>query len=74
QTKRMQEIPIVLFGKDYWTRVIDFQFLADEGVIADEHLDLISFAETPDEAWDIVARFHRRHRSESGDAVEPGGS
>ena len=43
----MQEIPIILFGREYWNRVIDFQFLADEGVIADEHLDLISYAETP---------------------------
>ena len=59
QTHRMQEIPIVLFGREYWDEVIDFHFLADEGVIADEHLDLISYAETPSEAWDIITRFHR---------------
>ena len=58
QTRRMQEIPIILFGREYWNRVIDFQFLADEGVIADEHLALISYAETPEEAWHIIARFH----------------
>ena len=60
QTGRMQEIPIILYGKAYWDRVINFQFLADEGVIADEHLDLISYAETPAEAWDIIARFHAK--------------
>src|SRR6185503_5073564 len=38
QTQRMQVIPIILFGKEYWDQVINFQFLADEGVIADEHL------------------------------------
>jgi uncharacterized protein (TIGR00730 family) len=58
QTQRMQEIPIILYGLEYWSRVIDFQFLADEGVIADEHLDLINFVESPEEAWDIIARFH----------------
>ncbi len=58
QTQRMQEIPIILFGREYWSRVIDFQFLANEGVIADAHLDLISYAETPEEAWNIIARFH----------------
>ncbi|MBC8352115.1 MAG: prepilin peptidase [Planctomycetes bacterium] len=58
QTHRMQAIPIILFGEDYWTRVIDFQFLADEGVIADEHLDLVDFAETPEEAWKIITKFH----------------
>ena len=47
QTRRMQEIPIIMFGRDYWEQVIDFQFLADEGPIEDEHLDLISYAETP---------------------------
>ena len=60
QTRRMQAIPIVLFGREYWERVIDFQFLADEGVIADEHLQLIDYAETPQETWEIIARFHRQ--------------
>jgi uncharacterized protein (TIGR00730 family) len=59
QTQRMQEIPIILFGRAYWNHVIDFQFLADEGVIADQHLDLISYAETPEEAWNVIAQFHR---------------
>ena len=55
QTRRMQEIPIVLFGREYWSRVIDFQFLADEGVVADDHLDLVHFAESPAEAWQIIS-------------------
>jgi len=58
QTERMQEIPIIMFGREYWNRVIDFQFLADEGTIADAHLDLIDFAESPQEAWSIIQQFH----------------
>lgn len=58
QTGRMQEIPIILFGREYWDQVIDFQFLADEGVIRDEHLDLIDYAETPEQAWEIISQFH----------------
>jgi uncharacterized protein (TIGR00730 family) len=58
QTRRMQAIPIILYGRDYWDRVINFQFLADEGVIEDAHLDLLSYAETPQEAWQIIERFH----------------
>jgi hypothetical protein len=61
QTERMQAIPIVLYGRDYWRRVIDFQFLADEGVIADEHLDLIDYADTPQEAWDKIRAFHHEN-------------
>ncbi|MDZ4784345.1 MAG: LOG family protein, partial [Planctomycetia bacterium] len=58
QTHRMQEIPIILYGRQFWEQVIDIQFLADEGVIADEHIDLIDYAETPQEAWDTIVRFH----------------
>lgn len=56
QTGRMQAIPIILFGREYWQRVIDFQFLADQGTIADEDLDLLSYAETAPEAWDLVQK------------------
>ncbi|MGL4513214.1 MAG: TIGR00730 family Rossman fold protein [Lacipirellulaceae bacterium] len=58
QTGRMQAIPIILYGREYWDSVIDFRVLADEGVIADEHLDLISYAESPEEAWEIIAKYH----------------
>lgn len=58
QTGRMQAIPIILYGKEYWDSVINFQSLADEGVIADEHLDLISYADSPEEAWKLIADFH----------------
>jgi uncharacterized protein (TIGR00730 family) len=53
QTKR-----IILYGREYWDRVINFQFLADEGVIEDEHLTLIHYAETPQAAWDLIRHFH----------------
>lgn len=59
QTHRMQEIPIILFGRAYWQQVINFQFLADEGVIADGDLDLFTYAESAEEAWNIISRFHR---------------
>lgn len=58
QTRRMQQIPVILYGREYWEPVINFKYLADEGVIDDEDLKLINFAETPQEAWDIVAKFH----------------
>ena len=60
QTHRMQPVPIILFGHDYWSRVIDFQYLADSGVIADHHLDLFTYAETPAEAWQQILDFHAR--------------
>ncbi len=64
QTHRMQPVPIILFGHDYWSKVIDFQFLADSGVIADHHLDLFTYAETPEEAWQQILDFHARPQQE----------
>ncbi len=58
QTKRMQDVPVILYGRAYWDQLVNFQFLADEGVIGDHHLQLIEYAESPQEAWDIIARHH----------------
>jgi uncharacterized protein (TIGR00730 family) len=66
QTHRMQPVPIILFGRDYWAKVIDFQHLADTGVIADRHLDLFTYAETPEEAWQQILDFHARHPADRG--------
>jgi uncharacterized protein (TIGR00730 family) len=63
QTGRMQHIPIIMFGREYWERAIDFQFLADEGVIDDEDINLMCFAQTPQEAWEIIQRFHEKRPS-----------
>jgi uncharacterized protein (TIGR00730 family) len=54
QTGRMQAIPIILFGREYWQQAVNFQFLADQGTIADEDLDLITYAESAAEAWKLI--------------------
>ena len=59
QTHRMQPIPIILFGRDYWSKVIDFDFLADSGVISHEHLDLFQYADTPESAWEKILQFNQ---------------
>jgi uncharacterized protein (TIGR00730 family) len=59
QTHRMQEIPIILYSREYWRKALDLQFLADEGSIEDEHLQMVSYADTPEEAWGIIAGCHR---------------
>ncbi len=58
QTGRMQHIPVILVGREYWDRVVDFAFLADEGVIVDEDLKLFEFADTAETAWKIIREFH----------------
>ena len=59
QTGRMQHIPVIMVGREYWSRAIDFQFLADEGVVTDEDLKLFEYADTAEAAWQIIRDFHR---------------
>src|SRR5262245_31873083 len=59
QVNRMQPIPVILYGREYWDQVLDLQFLADEGTIRDEHLSLVSYAQTPQGAWEIIRAFYR---------------
>ncbi len=58
QTGRMQHIPVILVGGEYWRRAVDFQFLADEGAVSDEDLELFRFVDTAEEAWEIIRKFH----------------
>jgi uncharacterized protein (TIGR00730 family) len=59
QTGKMKRIPVVLFGKEFWTRVIDFGALAREGVISPVDLELISWCDTAEEAWACIRDFYK---------------
>ncbi|THD85345.1 LOG family protein [Aliigemmobacter aestuarii] len=54
QTRRMRRIPFLLFGRDFWDRIINWQALADAGTISPEDIDLISFVETAEEALAVI--------------------
>lgn len=58
QTKRMQKIPVILFGREFWQQAVNFDFLADEGTIDDEDLDLFRYADSAEEAWEMIRQFH----------------
>ena len=58
QTGKMQPIPILLFGADYWNRVINFAAIAEEGVISDADLALFRMVETAKEAWGHITAFY----------------
>ena len=58
QTKKVDPIPVILFGRDYWNRAIHWDTFVEEGTIAPHDLELISFAESAQEAWQIVLDFY----------------
>lgn len=56
QTRKAPPMPIVLFGRDYWRRIVDFNALVEDGMIAAEDLALFAFADDPEEGWEAMLR------------------
>ena len=60
QTGRMKKVPFVLFGREWWDKVINWDMLAEAGVIAEADLKLFEIVETAEEALDVIDRWHDR--------------
>lgn len=56
QTQKVNPIPILLFGREFWERVINFNALVEEGMISAKDLDLYQFVETAEDAWSIISQ------------------
>jgi uncharacterized protein (TIGR00730 family) len=68
QTRKAPPAPIVLFGGSYWRKVVNFETLAEEGMISPEDLQLFEFAESAEEGWASLARRGLRTHSSLVDA------
>ena len=58
QTKKAEPVPIILFGSDYWRRLIDFDVLIEEGAISPEDLNLFKYVDDPESAWLEIRKFY----------------
>jgi uncharacterized protein (TIGR00730 family) len=58
QTGKVENVVIVLVGRAFWDRLINWQALVDHGLIAQQDLRLFHYAETAQEAWETIARHH----------------
>ena len=47
-------MPIVLFGTEFWRRLVEFNYLAEKCMISDDDLDFIHFSDSAEEAWDFI--------------------
>lgn len=59
QTGKNRKIPIVLVGKEYWNKLINFDFLIDEGAIDPDDLDIFTFKENAKDAWDYIVTWYK---------------
>jgi uncharacterized protein (TIGR00730 family) len=56
QTKKVSPIPVLLFGRSFWQRIVNFEALAEEGTISPKDLALFTYVETAEEAWEIISK------------------
>ena len=68
QTGKSRRRPILLFGRAFWEKLIDFQHLVDTGMISPDDLDLFHFVETAEQAWDHLAAYYGFDAAVAADA------
>ncbi len=56
QTGKTENVMVVLVGRDFWERLINWQWLVENGLVVQQDLRLFQYAETAQEAWDLIAR------------------
>lgn len=59
QTQKSQPVPVILFGRAFWQRVLSFEALEEFGAIAGYERTLVSYAESAAECWQIIANFYQ---------------
>ena len=59
QTRKAKQVPIILFGSDYWKRLFNIEMLVEEGAISREDLNLFQYADDPEQAWGLIRDFYQ---------------
>jgi uncharacterized protein (TIGR00730 family) len=52
--KLAKKILVVIYGSEYWKRIINFQAFVDAGAVSQEDLDLLTFVDTPEEGFEFL--------------------
>ena len=58
QTQKVKPLPIILFGEKYWKRLVDFDYLVNEGTIAPRDIELFVYADKAADAWEYIRYFY----------------
>jgi hypothetical protein len=59
QCKKAKPVPVVLFGTDYWKRLLNLQVLVEEGAVSAEDLELFQYVDSVDDAWQVIRSFYQ---------------
>lgn len=59
QTRKAERVPVILYDKAFWQKLINFDMLSEEGLISPQDLELIQYVDTPEQAWQIIYDFYQ---------------
>lgn len=59
QNNKLDPMPIILFHKYYWKKIINFDYLIEIGTIDKSDIDCLYFVETAKEAWEIITEYYK---------------
>ena len=71
QTKKVKPVPVILVGREFWKKAVNFEFLRGEGTISPEDLELFRYADTAEEAWKIICEFYALNGNRNGASKPP---
>lgn len=69
QTGKIEPIPVLLYGREFWQKVINFDALVEEGVISERDLSIFTYCETAEEGWEVVQNFYKGRSLDEGKAA-----
>lgn len=58
QTGKAKAVPIVLFGSEFWKKLVNFDALVEQGTISEADLKLFHYVDEPQQAWDVIKAFY----------------
>jgi uncharacterized protein (TIGR00730 family) len=59
QTRKSERVPIILFNEQWWKKLVNFDFLVEEGTISKEDLSLVQYAENAQDSWRLIKQYYQ---------------
>lgn len=56
QTRKVQTTPVLLYGSDYWKKLINFEWMLESGTISKQDLECFKFVDSPEAAWQEIKK------------------
>ena len=58
QTKKMDRIPVLLYGREFWDKLVNWDVFIENGMISPEDLNLFTYCETAQDGWKAIKDFY----------------